>query len=742
MDYKELSSKLNKFIPDAKLKQLLFNDDDLDPMSIRDIGPIYNVLIFVFIYLFIQYKYRKVNDLKISNSQNAKRIYNALDNIYTTENVELSLIIYILKEVLIDVDKNLRHSDFNTFLTTTGYRDINNIVEIGNIIRTWLQSSKTAESNKEKLCNLLDYITKIFYVFPNIKVEIDDEGFVAIDNSSDNIKYPTYGILKVINNELYYLYNFEKNDNNTYTLNYKKFGSYSEVYAHQMDKKVFGEMLKNRPPKKPTRVLIKNTFPKQYSYLNNLSLSISEALNEDVKQDIFYAFREEYPYIFTNDNSIDVKTISYYDLKVDNWDEIISMLILEISPTSLLHVIFDSREFSFETFINNLSLRYGDETIIDSIKESIRKFENIERKNTERFNVDITREKDIYNSIKINCKIKSIMECLSKKENIVYESFTNEFVGTLDIMKHRIIQIENSNDTIKAKTLELNYLLEGIFRYLLCFYKGVIAFGMKRDALLEHSDDSSSQADKAYTECAKAFFAEIQNKKEIYSSMSIGKLIGALRDFASEVYNGSTITAESKALYGVIGRYYFVDIKSLNNLVDFSKSEAEECIINQTDKKPITNIVHYINTAKHNKPDYPILTDASFRIFSSHINRLIDYLLCNEDNSIMFEKNHISTKPIYPYVVFYSFSIGNRDGIKIPQFSISINNKDGVSIEKKILTGIEYDISKKYYCIPNDVTSNEHWWIEPFLIDSEEFDKNMQLNFNDKAKDADDEDFE
>lgn len=740
MDFKSLAKRLNNDIKDSKLKKLLFGDEEIEAFEISNIGTLYRVLTFIFLFIYIQYKYKKINGEEFSNSQNSKRVYSALDNIYVTENIELSLMFYVVKEALIDEDKNMRRSDFAKVINS--HSDINNIIEIDNIIKVWMQSAKTAEANLKKLADLLDYLITTFEALPYIKINEEENGYVGFEFEKNGIKYPSYGITKIINGELYYLYNYDTIGKNV-SANYKKIGSYDVMQNEQIEKSSFGKILQNRPPKNPSKILIKNTFPKEYAYLNNLTLAISETLTDENKQELFYLFRDKYPYIFSMDNKIDIKAIDYNDASLDNWDEIISMLILEISPTELLRSVLSSYGFNFEQFVDNVGIRYGDSSIYKSVLESVKNYEIIEKKNAEKFNVQITKEKQIFDKIKINCKIKSIMECLSKKEKIAYESFSNEFVGTIEVIKERILQIENSSDSIKAKTVDINYLLEGIFRYLLCFYRGVIAFGKNKTKLQnEVMAEKDINVDNIYKECKNAFFSEIDNCKKVFSSMSIGELIGAVREFSKNIYDGSKITDDSRALYEIIGRYSFINMKLLEDILSFSDAEAKEYFINSDDKKLVKNMVTYINLAKHNKPDYPKLSEKSFVLFSKHVNNLLDYLMYGDDMSSEFNQEHVSSRPIFPYVVYYSYSVKNRDGIKIPQFSVSLTTKSGKGIEKKILSGVDYDISKKYYCLPNNSTSNEYWWIEPFLIDSSEFDRNMDINFNNNAKDKDDENFE
>lgn len=744
MNHKEIAKRLNDTIKDVKLKTLLFDSEDIEDFEIQGIDTIYKVLTFIFVFIYIQYKYRKLNNLPMSNSQNAKRVYAALDNIYCTENIERSLMFYVVKEALIDEDKNMRKSDFANVVNS--HDGINKIIEIDNIIKVWLASNKAAEGNLQKLAELLDYLITTFKGLQYIKINQEDNGYVNFKFERDEIEYPSYGIIRVIDNELYYLYEYVNVGNMT-NASYKRFGSES-IRIEQINKKEFQEDLQYRKPEHPSKILIKNTFPREYAYLNNLSLAISETLTEDNKQDLFYQYRDNNPYIFSMDNKIDIRSIYYSEANIDNWDEIISMLILEESPTKLMRSVLESHGFNFEELVENLSIRYGDRTIYNEVLPKAREYEIKERENAARFNVQITSDKNLFDKIKIDCKIKCIMECLAKKEKLKYGGFENEFAGTIELIRERILDIENSNDSVKSKTLDINFYLEGIFRYLLVFYRAVIAFGEKKlDLLCDVSVDNDVNADYNYNECVKAFFNAVEKYKKEYSTLSFGKLIDATRSFSKELYDRKNINVgelsnESKALHEVIGRYNFIDIDTLHTILKITTEENKEFCPNG--KNPIENIVTYINVAKHNKPNYPKLTEKSFTIFSNHINTLIDYLIKGSDYDRSENKNNkssVSTRPIYPYVAYYSYSLNNRDGIKIPQFSVSVTTKSERKIKRKILSGINYDTSLKYYCLPNNSTSNEYWWIEPFLIDSKKFDENMYDNFNNNAKDQDDSGF-
>ena len=723
MNYKEIAERLNKNIKDKKLKGLLFGMEELEAEDIEGIGTVYRLLVFSFMFEFIRYKYNKINGLKLSNTQNSKRVYDAFDKIYETEKVEISLINYVLKEILIDEYSRQRNSDFHNTFISTGKTELLNIYKA---IKVWQNSTKKAEKNKEILAEYLDYVVKIFTGLNDIVIKEDENKSIYFDFKG--IEYPSYGLIILENHELYYLFDCENIDTSKVRLIYKRFGNDNAIYDIEMSSKDFNKQMQKRPNKNSKNILIKNTFPKEYGYLNNLTLAIADIITDFTKEELFIKYREEYPYIFSMDDSVNVKEVDFEKANISNWDEVISMLILEISPTDFLMNILKGDGNYFRALTEGLATRYGNDELVNKIQSNMKKYEKEVRLMAESFDESLKNDMNIYNEIKQKCMIKSIMEGLSSIENISDVSYNCDFIGTLDMFKEHIELLKKSKEKVTGKVLEINKLVEKTLRYVLCFYKGMVAYGeAKQNILNDRKIDEDVDLNKDYLICERAFFDEADKTIKTCKSHSFGKLVGDIRDFSKELYENNNgkinVTEKGKILNLLIGRNNLFNLDAFEKIISFSGDE----IIKAEDKKDITDIILFMNIAKHDKPEYPSLTESGFKIFIKHIIMLLEFLMYNDEAS-EDDKNNIPRNPIYPYVVSYSLSIKNRDGIKIPKFSVVLNNRYGDSIEKKILSGVDYDIKDKYYCLPNSSTSNEYWWIEPFLISATKFDRIMRDN--------------
>ena len=723
MSFKEIAERLNKNVKDKKFKELLFGMEELEAEDLEGLGTIYKLLIFSFMFEFIKYKYNKIHDVKLVSTQNSKRVYDAFDKIYETEKVEISLINYVLKEILIDEYNRQRNSDFHNTFISTGKTELLNIYKA---IKVWQNSIKKSEKNKEVLAEYLNYVVNMFRGMNDIILKEDEAGNLLF--YFKGVEYPSYGLIIKENHELYYLFDCENIDTSKVRLIYKKFGYDNAIYDIEMPSKDFNKQIQKRPSKNAKNILIKNTFPKEYGYLNNLTLAIADIITDFTKEELFIKYRENYPYIFSMDDSINVKEVDFEKANISNWDEVISMLILEISPTDFLMNILKGDGNYFRALTEGLATRYGNDEMVNTIQSNMKRYEKSVRLMAESFDESLKNDMNIYNEIKQKCMIKSIMEGLSSTENISDFSYNCDFIGTLDMFKEHIEDLKKSKEKVTGKVLEINKLVEKTLRYVLCFYKGVVAYGeAKQNLLNDRTNDEDFDINKDYQICENAFFEAVDRAIKTCKSHSFGTLVGDIRNFSKELYENNNgrinVTEKGKILNSLIGRNNLFNLDVFEKIISFSGDE----IIKADGKKDITDIILFMNIAKHDKPEYPSLTESGFRIFIKHVLMLLNFLMYN-DESPEDDKNYITRNPIYPYVVSYSLSVENRDGIKIPKFSVILNDRDGDSIEKKILSGVDYDITDKYYCLPNFSTSNEYWWIEPFLISASKFDRIMRDN--------------
>ena len=84
-----------------------------------------------------------------------------------------------------------------------------------------------------------------------------------------------------------------------------------------------------------------------------------------------------------------------------------------------------------------------------------------------------------------------------------------------------------------------------------------------------------------------------------------------------------------------------------------------------------------------------------------------------------------SFNAISPMVASYNNHSDSKDGYDTATFTLIFDAKeiDGYSMEINMLSEFTYDISMRYYCLPNIVRSNNKWWIDPFVFKCSDFDK-------------------
>ena len=93
----------------------------------------------------------------------------------------------------------------------------------------------------------------------------------------------------------------------------------------------------------------------------------------------------------------------------------------------------------------------------------------------------------------------------------------------------------------------------------------------------------------------------------------------------------------------------------------------------------------------------------------------------------LFKKDNspCSYNAISPMVASYNNHNDSKDGYDTATFALIFDAKEinGKGMEINMLSEFSYDISMRYYCLPNIVRSNNKWWIDPFVIKCSSFDE-------------------
>ena len=110
--------------------------------------------------------------------------------------------------------------------------------------------------------------------------------------------------------------------------------------------------------------------------------------------------------------------------------------------------------------------------------------------------------------------------------------------------------------------------------------------------------------------------------------------------------------------------------------------------------------------------------EEDLEILVANIKKMFNYLRTGQSR-----KSSSTLGIIFPYVATCEFTDVNRDGNIIYHFSI-INAKGQEKI-LRVLSEFKYHLNKKYYFLPNKLSSDErlNLWIEPIIISFENFEK-------------------
>lgn len=731
--YNTFSIILNNDIKSSQLKNILFGMENIEADDIKGIGKINRLLTFGFILGFIIWKNDINKKNKLPDTPNANRVFDSFKCIYNGENIGLDLIIYIMTEMQLDVLSLGERSYFSNIITG-GDDETVMIPAFRNLIKTWIQSGKHDEKDESKLlkkfiglCNTFPFLSNIDVVYKK------EDGFpfeiIDLKFNDKNEVLDTYLIL--IKNEfgVYYLTSFEKNEQEKKAkLVYHSLDGIESYHVELPNSVFFYRSDIHDTGSHPTSIFAKSLFSISFKYIKNLSLSLSDIITEPTKQKIYNHFSQKYN---------DVFEVGYKKEEELTWDNVITILMIEEGPTEILEFILDPSGLYFKRILENLEMRYHKEGFAHNVKKSFEKAQKDELYKLKCYiddNSAISKNMDAINKTLMS---KGIIDGLAILENKKESSAL--FVESLAVRIRNIDKIITSSDSNITKTIKINRALEKTFRYIIPFYHGIIAYQKEKEMRLNEieNENENSDIDKAkkeimFKKCEESFFIAAKESIEKICNSSLGELINKYFKKLCFSLSGKEgkirkLTDEGKLLKRAIGRDYICNLKTFDRLLNI---ELDKSMKLESYPK---NILKFVNNVKH----YGSSSMASANVvlynkFLINIKQLLFFLIYNED----FEKEmilgqQISYDPIYPYVVRYSMKSENRDGYNINSFTV-FPSDDEMKSEIKILSERDYEINEKYYCIPNESSSNNRWWIEPFMISCRKYDDLIHSSVNDE----------
>lgn len=468
-----------------------------------------------------------------------------------------------------------------------------------------------------------------------------------------------------------------------------------------------------------------------YKNIRELALIICDAIKEQpiLKNEIFKACKEK-------DSKIIPSELTSADSPDIYWDNIITLMLVEMGPSDFLELILGGRRAFDDTIFSYIVKNIGWRCIGHEAAAEIKKSYEAEVKAiTERCN----RKKKSFAEQICALRVRKILEAMNfvKNEN----SGLNAFEESLSFKYENILVCVNTLKQYREKEVnvsrcdedrnELINIYNNIFKFLQIFYAGMDGYAEKKlnpDAEEIYKDGETNGGEEqkthkpihmpyfeAFTEAAAKKKSEVENLSLSQNFERFCKLC----DEYNSVSDNEHLSKEEKEkrlkkvrnLKYLITRNYICDTKKLRHFVDIklkngTSSTIFEMLENFSD-------VYY--------------KDEQYLDWLEYFLDLFFFLIYNEDyykHGLYKEARELEDKdcdPVYPYLVTYYRENVDRDNLKKCAYRVPVPtgaedkdlNEQGFIIN--ILTEENY-MPQPYFCIPLKYGSSENWWINPFLI--------------------------
>lgn len=740
-------------IPDDNLRRYIFGLSKPQKRNIiYNLIPVMNnTMLFAFFGLFVSWKEFRAESSRwedaLGDEQksvvNAKRVDDVMQSIYCNSILSQETISFIFTETILEALKN-PSSPFKQLIC--GTVATTKIPQIAEIIRVWKINAKKAEDNTSLLKELyLDLINSLS-ILKYMKID-DADGKIrcrlAVPGRKEIDADLSLFIRKIVTEDtedLYYLYKVENRRDRMVYLEYMSFGgklvykdSLSDEY--KLTRKAFTEATCNNLGYVEADNLAKSLKKNDYKYIHRLSLCVSDALRNGTKIDLLEKIKEQGGYWINFKNK---------EINEINWDNTVVLLMLEFGPSEVIETIIKSDINAFWEILKSMAIRFPLRTKaeIDGIitereitfKELKEEFEERERKERiyqETMQTELSKNSKVQGWMR-NAKICFMSQYIISKvteTETINEAF---YAENISMKLQKIISAVERNGA-EASLGMINKNLERVFRTLILFYNGVLAYAEARESKLKqyglemrHKESVLHEMQKT---CEDAFFDSVYKRltekreqgKTPIKSASLGKLVEEFKllcmQMDSTKGNATEYAEKSLLLNSVIGRRQICDISLFEKILKADESDFVGL------KNYPTDLVAFFNKVlKHDDPKVEVKDP---RIVNNYINYIKDLFIFFDLNDDFKNRGKMSVQnifdPIFPYVVRYSEKNENRDLCSACQYII---NTDGSFEDTKIklLTEYDYVMNELYYCIPNAECSTENWWVSPFLISCRKFD--------------------
>ncbi len=444
--------------------------------------------------------------------------------------------------------------------------------------------------------------------------------------------------------------------------------------------------------------LIHHIHAINYKYIKNLALSISDAmvLIHHSREVLYELFSDKYEDIFAK-----IKDINDVNDPTIDWDGIIVMLLIEASPSKVLETLFENNSDMFYYVVTSLCKRIDDpempiynlsgEALAQKVDEIINKKLIIgEASGFGRLkdNDRGKRNKKLFARAAAMLIISSLSAVLDDRIICAGNIYDNE------ALLRNIMEDGTNEEKMNAACI----VLGETFKHLLCFYKGVVAYGNEKAIIDADNYDkavSSTEITTQQNNLKQVFLNAAKAEKEqieVYDTSrpaDVAALIRTFIDLSNKCVSSKGSGGLSNGLNVAIGRYEILDVHAFKKGCGTLIEDLEDEIIDDGDDliQAALKILRFLTTGSYAKG----------------VRSELD--------------------AIYPFTATYNRGNENYDGYKTFTFTLNLkrDGKKGVANEINVLTEFKYNLCDVFYCLPNALRSNKRWWIDPLLINFKEF---------------------
>lgn len=747
-------------IPDENLRRYIFGTSTPKMMTILNnlTSAMNNIMLMSFFGMYgVWREFRDAAERRedsvgrlCRSASNANRVDDTMSHVYCDNILTQEVISFVFTELLLEIDGN-SYTPFNDLIR--GKISAAKFPKIAETIRVWKINFKGSEQNmsvlSELYVELLDALSILKYMSIEerdgrtyCKVYVPSEREIEFDLTLFVRPIEVDGVT-----ENYYLYR-AKNAKGKVYLQYMSFNGMSlfsddESPDFVVSKEVFFNLTANRIERSPSNDIAKSLKINDFKYIHRLALCVSDSLGHNTKRELLERIREKdiYRENFRNKSIDDV-----------NWDNTVVLLMLEEGPSEILEAVLKNNNDAFDEILTNVAIRFS--LPYRELVREYRKLEEDEQIYQDMMQIDYARSNKVKSWMK-NAKISLMSQFIISKvaqTEVTTERDKKAFYAESILMKLQKLDSAVERSGALNSIIFINKMLERVLRTLIPFYEGILAYAKCREKILERCPLNDRHKESVLREvqakCEEAFFERVEivldgiketkeqeneapvsrisysNKQKPIRQATLGELLQIFRELCKrmDATNGKTAKfgEEHLLLHSVIGRRQICDISVFDSIIECDRDD----FIGISDYPK--NMPAFFNCFKHDKPSAEIVAQDPrvIKNYIGYIRDLFEFFNVNSDfkNRRKTNATHNISDPIFPYVVRYSEKNENRDRCSVCQYII---NADGGFEDKKIklLTEYEYDMNELYYCIPNEESSTQNWWVSPFLISCRRFDQ-------------------